>query len=101
MLWATKVAKILPVYTGKAKLDLIGEPWYNMPRPTMPQSSRGLGHSPFKAATGIRIPVGAPLKRFEQSKRFLFCLRHRRKDRKSFICHLALQLFTQVICSAT
>jgi hypothetical protein len=31
----------------------------------------------------------------------LFCLRHRRKDRKSFICHLALQLFTQVICSAT
>ena len=25
----------------------------------MPPSSRGLGHGPFKAATGIRIPLGA------------------------------------------
>ena len=25
----------------------------------MPPSSRGLGHSPFKAAAGIRIPLGA------------------------------------------
>ena len=26
----------------------------------MPSSSRGLGHSPFKAATGVQIPVRAP-----------------------------------------
>ena len=25
-----------------------------------PPSSRGLGYRPFKAATGIRIPLGAP-----------------------------------------
>lgn len=27
----------------------------------MPPSSRGLGYRPFKAATGIRIPLGAPI----------------------------------------
>jgi hypothetical protein len=26
----------------------------------LPPSSRGLGRSPFKAKTGVRIPVGAP-----------------------------------------
>ena len=25
----------------------------------MPRSSRGLGHRPFTAATGVRIPVGS------------------------------------------
>ena len=29
----------------------------------MPPSSRGLGYRPFKAATGIRIPLGAPLQK--------------------------------------
>ena len=28
----------------------------------MPPSSSGLGRSPFKATTGVRIPVGAPTK---------------------------------------
>src|SRR5690606_4594088 len=27
--------------------------------------SRGLGHRPFTAATGVRIPLGTPLQRFE------------------------------------
>ena len=28
----------------------------------MTPSSRGLGHRPFTAVTGVRIPVGSPLK---------------------------------------
>ena len=30
--------------------------------PELPPSSRGLGRSPFKAKTGVRISVGAPTK---------------------------------------
>lgn len=29
----------------------------------MPRSSRGLGHRPFTAVTGVRIPVGTPYSR--------------------------------------
>jgi hypothetical protein len=49
----------------------------------LPPSSRGLGHRPFKAATGIRIPLGAHMSpfsimwamewdRFNHSERSLF-----------------------------
>lgn len=35
----------------------------------MPPSSSGLGRSPFKATTGVRIPVGAQI--FQNSQREL------------------------------
>src|SRR6516165_8442368 len=33
-----------------------------MHRPASSPSSRGLGHRPFTAATGVRIPLGTPTK---------------------------------------
>src|SRR6187200_3286546 len=41
-------------------------------------SSRGLGHNPFTVATGVRIPVGTPLRR-ERSRRSpaLYICEHR------------------------
>src|SRR5687768_16910317 len=38
--------------------------------PTLP-SSRGLGHSPLKAGTRVRIPLGAPLLRVSSCFRFV------------------------------
>jgi hypothetical protein len=35
-------------------------------------SSRGLGHRPFTAVTGVRIPVGSPNKKATDSVAFLF-----------------------------
>jgi hypothetical protein len=41
----------------------------------LPPSSRGLGRSPFKAKTGVRIPVGAQLEPLNDVERFLSLLR--------------------------
>ena len=39
----------------------------------MPPSSSGPGHSPLKAKTGVRVPVGAPKKVLVNGE--LFCFR--------------------------
>src|SRR6185312_15652515 len=39
-------------------------------------SSRGLGHSPFTAVTGVRIPMGTPSKQKNPASSRVFCGRH-------------------------
>lgn len=44
----------------------------------LPPSSRGLGHSPLKAKTGVRVPVGAQIlknRSVDDVERFLSMLR--------------------------
>src|SRR5690606_41255829 len=48
LLDSTKPSLALPVYL-----------------PHLSLSSRGLGHRPFTAATGVRIPVGTPYSRWQ------------------------------------
>jgi hypothetical protein len=50
--------------------------------PELPPSSRGLGRSPFKAKTGVRISVGAQLKENRSTDdvgRFLSSIRFQAK----------------------
>ena len=52
--------------------------------PELPPSSRGLGRSPFKAKTGVRIPVGAQVfenRSTDELERFLLLIQfeYRRK----------------------
>ncbi len=41
----------------------------------LPPSSSGPGHSPLKAKTGVRVPVGAQLEPLNDVERFLSMLR--------------------------
>lgn len=50
----------------------------------LPPSSSGLGRSPFKATTGVRIPVGASISRkppADDVERFLSMLRPDSKEK--------------------
>jgi hypothetical protein len=52
--------------------------------PSLPPSSRGLGRSPFKAKTGVRISVGAQLLKNRSTcdvERFLLSLRFETREK--------------------
>ena len=64
--------------TGGRVSDTIGA--------VLPPSSRGLGHRPFKAATGIRIPLGA----------FVVAINHGLCDKEGQLLLQKLSLFAVV-----
>ena len=49
--WFICVLEMLSLTEDKARVRIIVD---------LPPSSSGLGHSPLKAKTGVRVPVGAP-----------------------------------------
>ena len=56
----------------------------------MSPSSRGLGHCPFTAATGVRIPLGTPIFHKRSAAFYLAKELHQKylkKNPKGYSCH--------------
>ena len=60
--WFISVLEMLSLTEDKARVRIIV---------VLPPSSSGLGHSPLKAKTGVRVPVGAQLEPVDDIDRFL------------------------------